>query len=314
MKEISSWPKIVNILDEKIRDIFGKEVIITEKIDGSQFGFGQIDNQPYCRSKNVVLNYEEKPDGMFTDAIEITSSFNLDMFLWVKSFVLYGEYLNKPKHNVLCYDKIPKNHLVLFGGIMDTIWRTKYMERRTLEYFASELGVDIVPILYQGILENIEMLDKLLDTESYLGGPKIEGLVIECRDYVPERMPWMPFAIAKYVSEVFREKHNKNWKDDKKSLDFVLEKCYVSEARFEKAYQHLRDAELIENSVTDIGALIKEVQLDFVAEEADEIKIMIMDFYLKKHMKKLIKQVSQGVPDWYKAKLKEMINDNSSVL
>ena len=315
MDNIGSYPKIVSILDEKIRDIFGKEVIITEKIDGSQFGWGSVNEQLYYRSKNVVLSDQENPEGLFGEAIGTISKFDkpekLDVFRWKRDFVLYAEYLKKPKHNILSYDRIPLNHLVLFGGMRNSIQGNKYLNRSTLEAFAKLLKVDIVPILYQGILKNIEMLDKLLETESYLGGSKIEGLVIECRDYVPERMPWMPFALAKYVSEKFKEKHQTNLKSEKKDLDKILELCYKSIARYEKGVQHLRENGMLENSVTDIGAIIKEVRKDFIEEEGAEVKQMIAEFYINKHMKRLLKTITCEIPDWYKNKLKEEINAQS---
>lgn len=48
---ISAFPKIFAIGTKYIDSIFDNEVEITEKVDGSQFAFGKIDGEVYCRSK-----------------------------------------------------------------------------------------------------------------------------------------------------------------------------------------------------------------------------------------------------------------------
>lgn len=46
----SAFPKILHLGDKAIRDIFDEEVEITEKVDGSQFGFGIVEGELIIRS------------------------------------------------------------------------------------------------------------------------------------------------------------------------------------------------------------------------------------------------------------------------
>ena len=44
--------------DKQISDLFDGEVEITEKLDGSQFGFGRVDGELVIRSKGREIDLE----------------------------------------------------------------------------------------------------------------------------------------------------------------------------------------------------------------------------------------------------------------
>jgi len=48
---MQAFPKIFTIGCNYILDIFKNEVEITEKVDGSQFGFGKINGELFLRRK-----------------------------------------------------------------------------------------------------------------------------------------------------------------------------------------------------------------------------------------------------------------------
>src|SRR5574343_249098 len=177
MKEIPSYPKIFHLGEAFARNlpsstIFEKDVVIEEKVDGSQFGFGVNEDGDFiARSRKQQIDLDFPPE-MFKPGIDylgsitkrVKDSFPPDTYF-------YAEYLRIPKHNTLKYDQTPTNHFVLFGAMTNGMW----VDRETLEATATILGIDVIPELYRGHA-NPNVVHKLLETESYLGGQKIEGV------------------------------------------------------------------------------------------------------------------------------------------
>ena len=109
---ISSFPKIFNVGTDYIRDLFKEPVEVSEKVDGSQFAFGLHPEEGLVmRSKGRRIFPEElSSNDMFMLAVDYVQGLSLD-----EGVYYYCEYLQKPKHNVLTYDRTPENHLALYG-------------------------------------------------------------------------------------------------------------------------------------------------------------------------------------------------------
>lgn len=103
---------------------------------------------------------------------------------------------------------------------------------------------------------------------------------------------------GKYVRESFKERHKKEWKTEGDSVQAFID-SFRNEARWNKAVQHLRDKGELENSPRDIGKVIKEIQVDIVEEEKEEIK----EFFYKHFSKRIFRKATAGVAEWYKDKL-----------
>ena len=295
---ISSFPKIFAIGNDRISDIFFDEVEVTEKIDGSQFCWGKINGELHFRSKGAVL-YKENPQKMFREGIEYIISIKDRL---PNGIVFYSEYLQKPKHNVLAYDRIPKNNIALFGAID----YTKQMMISDYWKYANQLEIDRVPILRIGKVNNVEELHTLLDKESVLGGPKIEGIVI--KNYKKELFiggVLLPLMSGKYVSEKFKEVHNRDWKKGHttKGRFELFKESFRTEARWEKAIQHMRERGELENDPRDIGKLIKEIQDDIETEEKENIK----EYLYKEFKREIMSSAIKGFPIWYKNRLLESV-------
>jgi hypothetical protein len=292
-KMIKAYPKIFQIGTDYIKDIFDGEVEVTEKIDGSQFVFGKINNELFMRSKNKQL-FTENPEGMFIKAIEYVLSIQDEI---LNNMIFYCEYLKKPKHNTLCYDEVPKNNLICFG--ISTPSDSFY--KHANQCYTGKLGLDYVPILYEGKVESVDKLKELLETESVLGGTKIEGVVIKNynKPFLLGGQP-IPVMAGKFVSEVFKEKM-RGWGEEHtgKGKWEIFKDSYRTEARWQKSIQHLRDNGELENVPKDIGALIKEIHRDITEEEKEIIK----DFLWKEFGKELLRKSTVGFPEWYKEQL-----------
>ena len=292
---IQAYPKIFTIGTNYIRDIFKDPVEITEKIDGSQFAFGRVKGEVFIRSKGAML-YFENHQKMFSEAISYIDQIRDRI---PDGYVFYAEYLQKPKHNTLKYDRIPKNHLMLFGVM--TIGQKMILD--TSKY-ADLFEIENVPVIDFVKVENIADLNALLDRESALGGCKVEGIVAKNfnRPFLLGGQP-IPIMAGKFVSEGFKEVHRDRWGAEEKTkgrLEIFME-SFRTEARWEKAVQHLSERGELENEPRDMGKLFKEVQSDIEAEETENIK----NFLLSEFIGQIKRKATAGMPEWYKNRLAE---------
>lgn len=295
MARISSYSKVYAIGHKAIEGLLDGEVLVEEKVDGSQFSMCRLeDGTLLCRSRGTMQSVET-PDQMFEKAIAVAKSLNLH-----PGWVYRGEYLRAPKHNTLAYARIPRNHIIIFDIETAPATFLSYPEKAKE---AERIGLEVVPLMFEGRVESLEMLLGFLDRESVLGGTAIEGVVVKRYDlFTPDGK----VAMGKYVSERFKEKHEKDWKKrnpSKRDLIEMLVETYRTEARWEKAVQHLRDRGELEGSPRDIGALIREIAVDVQEECAEEIKEILFRHFWPQVRRGIVK----GAAEWYKEKLAEAV-------
>lgn len=121
----TAFPKILHLGHKQIKDIFDGEVEITEKVDGSQLGFGKINGELFVRSKGKEQDLDN-PDKMFEGAVKFVKTIADKL---PDNIVLYGEWLNKPKHNVLAYDRTPKKRHCLIWCVRPNHTRLSWYGR-----------------------------------------------------------------------------------------------------------------------------------------------------------------------------------------
>lgn len=291
--KITSYPKVYNLGHSAIRDLFLDGVIIEEKVDGSQFSFSRIDGRLECKSHHSTVHLEDTTS-MFKNAIETIKELEP---LLNPNWIYRCEYLSKPKHNTLVYDRTPKGYLIIFDiGIEG---EEIYLPYNKKKQEADRLGLECVPLLYQGMFSGYDEFAKLLDTVSILGGSNIEGMVIKNYNRFGRDGKAL---MGKYVSENFKEIHQKSWKNKnlggKDVIQLLIEELKTI-ARWEKAIVHLKEKSELEDAPRDIGKLIGEVADDIEAECTDYIKDKLYQ-WAKKNIKR---GVTAGLPEWYKDKL-----------
>jgi len=293
---IPGYPKVYAIGKTEILDLFKEPCVIEEKIDGSQFSFMKKDGVLYCRTHKQMLDMDT-PEKMFTPAVETVK--RLENLL-VAEWVYRGEAVCKPKHNVLAYDRVPPGFIILYD--IETryakIGPPAFLSTEAKHDEANRLGLMVVPQLaFRGTMTSVEEMSGLLETWSCLGGQKIEGFV--AKNY-QRRTADGKVMMGKYVSERFKEVHNQQWKvtGNKGIRDEIGDKLR-SEARWDKAVQHLRERGELLDEPKDIGALIKEVCQDVFEEEGELIKTQL----LKWAKKKITQRLTAGLAEWYKQRL-----------
>jgi hypothetical protein len=294
MQHISSYCEVYQLGHRSIKDIFSSEVVLEEKIDGSSFSFGVLGDELVCRSKGKQL-IVDAPEKMFTKAIATAQRIMPELH---KDWIYRGEFLEKPKHNTLKYSRVPDGNIIIYDIMVAP---EDYLGPQEKVEECRRLGLECVPLLAKGKIDNLEMFKEFLEQESILGGTKIEGIVIKNYSLFTQSKKAM---MGKYVSEAFKEVHDKDWKTRNphgKDLVFMLTEKYHTEARWQKAIQHLRDAGALEGSPKDIGLLIREVPADILKECETEIR----DVLFKHFWPQIARGVTRGLPEFYKEQLAE---------
>jgi hypothetical protein len=292
---VGKFPKIWAMGHRHTHGILNGPVEITEKVDGSQFSWGKVtESNVFVRSKNHELPHDTT-DKLFQPAVQHILKYTHLMPAGVQ---FYGETLRAPKHNVLKYDRTPRNHIALFG-VKDLSSGQFIDDYEQLENWAALFSIDVVPLIANAVFD-IDQVLGLLERKSYLGGTKIEGIVIKNydRSIVVNQEFVCPIQCAKYVSEEFKEsmgqRPSKN-ASRKLSVEELI-KAQKSEARWRKAIQHLKEDGLFEADPRIIGALIKAVQEDWTEEDKQEFLEALWGYFKRDVMRIL----TLGLPEWFK--------------
>jgi hypothetical protein len=296
-----SYTKIHALGHHAITELFLEEVILEEKVDGSQFSFGVFDfgegPELRARSKGAQINLIA-PEKLFIKAVETILKLQPNLKL---GWTYRAEYLSKPKHHTRAYGRVPKDHLIIFD-ISPSYEQYLSPEEKKAE--ADRIGLECVPCFFRGKIDNYDVFRKLVDeTMSVLGEEKIEGVVVKNYNRFGSDGKAM---MGKFVSEEFKEKHGVEWKESNPKQGDILQKLimsYQTPARWSKAVMHLEERGELENAPKDIGKLIKEVHKDLTEEEAKGPNSPIAEALLKWALPKILRGATAGLPEWYKEEL-----------
>ena len=295
--EVRSYPKVYNLGHPVLRHLFRGPVLVQEKVDGSQFSFGVRDGNLFMRSKRAEI-YPGATDKLFAPAVATVERLFAEGLL-LDGGTYRGEAVCCPRHNTLKYDRAPDAGLVLFD--FDVAHENR-VDPDTLQRVGDELGLEVVPAFYYGEVTDLATLEALLNTESFLGGVKLEGIVIKNYAEFNERDGKM--LMGKWVRPEFAEQNSNNWKaanPNKQDVVFSIVHRFATEARWAKAVQHLREEGKLEGEPKDIGLLMREVPDDVFDEHGEEIRDMLYGHFKKQ----IARGLTRGLPEWYKARLIE---------
>jgi hypothetical protein len=290
MSSWHSYPSIFALGHKAIEQLFYGPVTVEEKIDGSQFSMGIFNGELKARSKGAQLHVDA-PEGMFKKAVEAAAALDLH-----DGWTYRGEYLSKPKHNTIAYSRVPAHNIILFDINTDEEAYLTYNQKLAE---ADRLGLEIVPLLHWGVVIDINDLLKMLDVESVLGGSKIEGIVIKNYAHFGADKKVL---MGKYVSEAFKEIHNKEWKQSNPGQGDIIQRLITelkTEARWQKAVQHLDEAGKLTWTPKDIGTLIAEAKADIRKECEEHIKFTLYQWAIDQ----ILRGSTGGLPEWYKEQL-----------
>lgn len=292
------YPSIFTIGHRTTKQLFDgeRQLIVEEKVDGSQFTFGIKDGELRMRSKGAEV-HELTPEKMFSSAVATVQELKP---LLNDGWLYRGEYLKSPKHNVLIYSRIPNKHIILFDITReDGVFLTP--EEKQAE--AARLGLEVVRTYYVGAIANVNDLRLYLDSESALGGQKVEGVVVKPLAYDVYGTD-KKVVLAKFVSEAFKEVHQATWTKDHrpaggKDIVALIGATVNTQARWQKALIHAKEEGKIEGTPRDIGLLIGAVTADVSKEETENIKQQLFDWAWPQ----IRRMSTAGLAEWYKEEL-----------
>lgn len=297
---LSTYSKIYQLGHRATRSLFEGPVVVQEKVDGSQFSFANLDGQLYARSKNNPVGCGGNQEGMFAKAYATAEAVMASGTL-LDGMVVRAEVVDKPRHNVLTYARVPVGNLIIYDIEMGDR-SGNYFRPPQLKDQVDKWGLEVVPTIAWAdfTMETFkESIPAWFERESILGGTKIEGVVV--KNYLQKDAD-DDILMGKFVSEGFKERMDPTHiaKPQGTMVQQILSE-FNKEAIWVKAVQHLRDAGRLQGDPKDIGALIAEIRLDFKTENGAEIVERIVKAYYGDVEAGII----YGFPQWYKNKLTE---------
>jgi hypothetical protein len=176
MMNIDPYPHFYVIGEPLVMESLNGIVVIEEKVDGEQFGFG-VDGEGNltCRYKGDMMDVPIL-DGSVRPEIE--TAVGLKEIL-TPGWVYYGEFLERPTHNRIAYERVPVGNVILFDVLLPG---GRFMTPYSKQMEAARLGLECVPCYYEGTMPGMDKIRRYLTRPSVLGG-HTEGLVIKKYDH-----------------------------------------------------------------------------------------------------------------------------------
>ena len=289
---LPSYPKVYALGHAAILNIFQDDVVIEEKVDGSQWSFSINNGEISCRSKGKDMSNGQH-DNMFEIAVQNVQDLDGNLH---DGWVYRSEYLRVPKHNTIRYSRTPERNMIIYDispGL------EQYLSPEEKQEEANRIGLESVPVFFSGRCKSFDQFKSLLDTTSCLGGHAIEGLVVKNYHRFANDGKAM---MGKFVCEVFKEENRKDFRARNPVQGDILEllkEQYTTTARWRKAVQHLRENGDLTDTPKDISPLIKEVIKDVKDECEEDIKEKLFAWAWEKIKRRL----TSRLPEWYKDEL-----------
>lgn len=251
-------------------------VRVDEKIDGSQITFGVFDGRLLIRSKGRDMSNDE-PAGMFGAGLTAIRAVASRL---PHGVTFHGEYLQKPKHNVLAYERVPRNHVVLF----DAVSAGQFVDPSSLAGLCETVGA-FEPVQHR-YMHLSEVTPAAFQT-SQLGGVP-EGVVIKHNGVAAK-------LVSVQFHEVKEDKTTRTRPNPQADLAVTLANKYCPPARYIKAVQRLKENGQWHGDKRDIGLLRREVSADLEGECGSEIR----DWLYENTRKALLRQALSPLTEWY---------------
>lgn len=294
--DIWGYGSVYNPGHPATQELFEGEVVITEKVDGSRVSWRvDEDGNIGIKSKNAYRDLDN-PQDLFEPAVTYVKN-NVHKFQ--PGWIYRGEVIKGTGHNVLQYEREPKNGVVLFDVERG---RQDFLPPYELEEEANRIDLEHAPVLYQGEADGWNWVKDQgwHKEESFLGGVEREGFVI--KNYNRFDPSTKKILKGKIVRDDFKEKLDKKWSKNKKGVVQRIAETYGTDARFQKAVQTLREDGHINNEMSDLEHLFPQVQQDIKEEAKEEIKELLWDEYWGD----IKRRATAPLPEWYKERLMDI--------
>lgn len=270
----------------------GDEIIIQEKIDGANASFSVVDGELKCWSRNRELDENNTLEGFYDWACK-----NIDAEKLLEGVVYFGEWTVRHK---IVYEGYEKQ---FFLYDIYNLFLEEYVSFSMVQDEAKRLGLQLVPIFFEGEFESFDQL------MSYVGRTELngrlkgnitgEGIVVKNVKYRDKfgKQLFVKLVVDSFT-EVLRQKKPKD-PNKKLSVDELKVKECLTTARVEKQIFKLIDDGLLNKDygIEDMGKLLKSVTPmiaeDILKEEMQDSNLTIKDIqkYSSKTLPLIIKEI-----------------------
>lgn len=213
------YPSIEN--GKNVRKMFedGEQVIVTEKLHGTNFRVGLADQGLLTGPTYFVGSHAtaRNPEGTTLYASMARRFLNEEAFRRVaegvtvrRNFIVYGEIIGHKVQDLTYGCQLNEQTIRIFDVLIDDVWQS----HENVEAFAKLFGVQTVPVLYRGPFSH-EKIREHRDGASTMPRAKHvrEGVVVKpaierhtaLRD-AQDRLIYQGRAIAKYISDDYLER------------------------------------------------------------------------------------------------------------
>lgn len=261
MKKYDKIKRLGHAENDSIFDYPDDELMISEKMDGSNARFMVEDNEIVFGSRNV--NNLDRDNKQFKKFINYILD-NIKPEQLDPDYIYVGEFMVS---HTLQYDW---DNIPTFIGFDILVKETgKPINWKTSKRLFEELGLEFVPVLWEGTVREYEEVE-LPEYESKYRDGKPEGVVI--KNYSRVNMYGRPL-FAKVVHEHFQEKKSTYQPKNavSKNTSRVVSE-YVTKARIRKIINKMVVEEGKELSRSLMNSLIHRVINDTLQEEIVDIK------------------------------------------
>lgn len=255
----------------------GKEIIVTEKIDGANASIHIDENgQATCYSRNIELHTGETLRGFYQFVQELIKRSSLTT---LRNITIYGEWLVPHKINYI--EQAYKNFYVFAVYSEST---NSYIQWSEVESVAKFLGLPLCPVFYNGRFTSNKVNEQVLNFvgKSMLGNEG-EGVVIHCHELQDKN---------KIVTQSFAEVKYKKIKVPSNDIISEFVDQTLTEARIDKLLQKTIDNGIVDElKLEHMGKLLKYVLPNLSSDILNE-----EDMLIKAVKKEVQKKIGKKAP------------------
>lgn len=250
-------------------------IIVQEKIDGANFSirYDEESNGIKAFSRKKMLDLGNNLRGAWEWSQRLNK--NLVQGVLGNTLILFGEWL--VSHTIVYPDD--KYHNAYFYDVWDTKTE-KYLTQDKVKEIVEQLGLNYVPVFYEGEFVSWENLKQFVGRTD-LGGVNGEGIVVKNMTRLNDPNTRLPFY-TKIVADKFAEKKsvkkfNESKLERRAKLQTIVESI-VTEGRVRKLVHKMVDDGMIpedwdEHNMSDIAKNIgREVYYDCIKEEPETVE------------------------------------------
>jgi hypothetical protein len=259
----------------------GDHIVIQEKIDGANASFRRVGNDLVAFSRNNQLSEENTLGGFYQFVKELNIQIG-------EGLIFFGEWLNP--HKV----KYPEHQKKFFLFDIYDIVNGKYLPWETVKAVGTSLGLNLVPVFYEGEYKGFDHLQSFVG-KTELGGmlgdiPTGEGIVVKNVTYEDRFGNQM---YVKLVTDAFREVQSQKAPKDPKveaTQEQVFVDQVVTEARIEKFLHKFVDEGILDEQygIEDMGTILKNMNPRIKEDVLKEESELLPEQYDEKQLSKAI--------------------------